>query len=113
MPEDQIVDGLATLLTSGRMNVANRQIIRDSYFSEKNNAKKSKALIVAQQLAIASPEFHVTGKSDTIGTARKVLPARVKTCKKHKALVHIFLKGGCDSFNLLVPHSECNGIGKL
>jgi hypothetical protein len=76
------------------MSETNRAIISDLYFAEKNNTKKSKALLVAQQLAIASPEFHVTGNSNTVGTLRKSLTPPTKTCKKHKVLVHLMLRGG-------------------
>ena len=106
----KVVDDLATLLTSGRMSETNREIIR-AQFTQTDD--KQVAFRLAEQLALASPEFHATGESDTKGTLRADLPPRTKTCKIHKAVVHLLLKGGCDSYNMLVPHSNCDGNSKF
>ena len=105
-----LIDDLATILTSGRMSEANRQIIKNLYTKENND---DAALRVARQLVITSPEFHATGISKNDGSSRPKPPSRLKTCKRHKTVIHLLLKGGCDSFNLLVPHSQCNGNSKF
>jgi hypothetical protein len=103
-----IIDDLATMLTSGRMSNVNRQAIRNLY----TKVSSENALSSAQQLVITSPEFHTTSVSRNDGSPRPKAAERRKTCKRHKSVVHILLKGGCDSFNLLVPHSQCNGNSK-
>jgi hypothetical protein len=106
-----VVDNLATMLTSGRLSKYHREIIKEAYLSESN---KIKAYQLAQKLTILSPEYHVTA-GVVQETVQKRPPTRptIKVCKEYKAVVHILLKGGCDSFNLLVPHSQCHGKGKF
>merc|ERR1712176_129597 len=56
-----IVSDLATLLTSGRLDDAKRDIIKKAYEDTIGRGKSSTdALINAQQLVVASPEFHTT-----------------------------------------------------
>ena len=108
-----VVNELATLLTSGRLSVANRNIIKSQY-SGVEKRDNNATLRIAEQLVMASPEFHTTGKPSIGGTVPTNLTSpRTKSCKKHKAVVHLLLQGGCDSFNLLVPHSECLQNGKI
>lgn len=95
-----IIDELATLLTSGRMSTRNRNIIEKSYNASNNS------LLVAEQLFLSAPEFHSTGLVRSNDTKRKVGSVS-RSCKAYKAVVHILLKGGCDSYNMLVPHSQC------
>jgi len=103
---DAIVDDLATLLTSGRMNNYHRNIVKEAYMEMQD---KHDALRVAQILTILSPEYHATGNIQGASRDRIVSVPPKKSCKAYKALVHILLRGGCDSFNLLVPHSQCQG----
>ncbi len=111
---ENIIDELATLLTSGRMSRVNRDIVRDTYLtvhSETND--RVLALSIIQQLMVTSAEFHtnvLTTNTPRIRDTGK-LDAK-KTCKKYKAVVHILLPGGMDSYNLLVPHSNCTDKGK-
>lgn len=103
---EETIDDLGTLLTSGRLSSANRKMVIDRIRSIESNEMK---LQIAQQFVISSPEYHSTGSTGKYGKKRPDVPEPRKTCKRKKTLIHIFLKGGCDSFNLLVPHSKCNG----
>ena len=96
------------LLTSGRMSPKNRNIISHIFEQEGNTEY---ALHLVQQMMIMTPEFHTTGIIQQGGEKREAIPAATKACNKHKAVVHIMLKGGCDSYNMLVPHSQCKGKG--
>lgn len=109
---DTVIDSLGTLLTSGRLSEYHRQIIKQAYL-EAND--ESYALQTAQRLMILSPEFHQTGAlHEGVSRKRSQIPPVAKVCKNYKAVIHLLLKGGCDSFNMLVPHSQCkNGKGKL
>lgn len=56
---NEVVDELSTLLTSGRMSSTNRRSIRDAYEEVYSfNKDWAEALRVAQQLIIMSAEFH-------------------------------------------------------
>ncbi len=105
---DIVVDNLATMLTSGRLSNYHKDITKQVYLSGSNDLESLK---LAQQLILLSPEFHQTGLVEEAGERRPFMPPATKVCKEYKAVVHILLKGGCDSFNLLVPHSQCRGKG--
>jgi len=107
-----VIDELATLLTGGRLSQERRQIIESAY---NNMDDASAALRLAQQLILSSPEFHSTNLAPLSGQqrgfvkenfSRKTLETRNSS---YKAIVYLFLEGGADSFNLLVPHSQCDG----
>merc|ERR1719160_1458263 len=59
----------------------------------------------AQMVAAMSPEFNVMGTVNITGNSRNKTedPFANKEPENYRALVHIFLAGGMDSFNLLVP----------
>jgi len=99
------VNEIATLLTSGRLSKESRSLVENAY---KREPDRQKAHQLIKQLILTSPEFHVTGGSMDFIEEEKVrsLPKK-SSLAKHKAVVHILLAGGCDSFNVLVPHSNC------
>ncbi len=113
--DSEVVDELSTLLTSGRMSATNRRLVRDAYaevLSDQNSSVR--AFRTAQQLIVMSAEFHTNGLSYNTPFQRDRGDANAKkSCKKYKAVVHLFLRGGLDSYNLLVPHSGCSGTGKF
>ena len=92
--DETVVDDISTILTSGRMSTQNRAIIKAFYLEEEKNTNQVNALMAAQQLAISSPEFHATGNSNGAGSSGKTLAPQTKSCKKHKVLIHLMLKGG-------------------
>ena len=113
--EDNVIDELSTLLTSGRVIGTNQELNQRAYLSiMSTNQNQAAALRVAQQLIFSSAEFHTNGiprntniRKDTSSTFAK------KSCiQNYKAVVHLKLQGGLDSYNLLVPHSGCSGLGK-
>jgi hypothetical protein len=86
------------------MSTKNRYIVAESYASAKDGLR------AAEQLIISAPEFHSKGLVKSSGTGHQAVPSP-ETCKSYKAIIHILLKGGCDSFNMLVPHSQCTTAG--
>jgi len=98
-----VVDELSTLLTSGRLSAESRKIIADVYDKESN---KLAAKMMAQQLITSTPEFHTTGLVQRSGEARPAFVEPVPSTKPYKAVVFLFLDGGIDSFNVLVPKCE-------
>ena len=105
----EIVDQLATLLTSGRLSTENRAIIKDAYESTIAAGMSMKeAFINAEQLIVTTPEFHSTGLVRKTNADRKFPPAPLASTKEYKAVVTVLLDGGMDSYNMLAPHS-CSG----
>ncbi len=106
-----IVDDLSTLLTSGRLDETKRQVIQEAYEDTITRGKSTKeALINAQQLIVASPEFHSTNLGHTIGQPRGSSAIPAPTNIPYKAVILVMLPGGYDSFNVLVP-KECEVTG--
>jgi cullin-associated NEDD8-dissociated protein 1 len=62
---------------------------------------------------MAAAEFHATNDA-AVGAEDRVPAAQVTSQgRPYKAVVVVFLNGGCDSFNLLVPYSGCEAnIGR-
>lgn len=99
----EIVDALATLLTSGRLSLERRDMLVSVYDEFRSVHGPTKALINVEQLIALTPEFHTRGLvKDTRDLP--VNPTNVEpSTLPYKAIVNVFLEGGYDSFNLLVP----------
>jgi uncharacterized protein (DUF1501 family) len=72
-----------------------------------------RATAIAQQLIVATPEFHSTSSGATTDVVRqqpqgKANPKPAAERKPYKAIVYLMLEGGADSYNMLIPHSECD-----
>ncbi|KAL7561156.1 hypothetical protein ACA910_011978 [Epithemia clementina (nom. ined.)] len=102
---EKIVDELATLMTSGRINEKLRHLIVNATNSQTNSTV---AAIQLQQLISGTSEFHSNGRTRKSGKARDVPNEVVPSKKPYKALVVLMLAGGYDSYNLLVPQN-CSG----
>ena len=104
-----IVDDLATLLTSGRLSESSRLMI-EQYYNETIGQGKSEmeAIINVQQLIATTPEFHTNGLSHKTGQNRVEPTNPAPTSEPYKAVVYVMLSGGYDSYNMLVPQ-DCNG----
>ncbi|KAL7482807.1 hypothetical protein ACHAW6_008462, partial [Cyclotella cf. meneghiniana] len=112
-PDDQaeaVINELSTLLTSGRLSPANKKVIKDAY-KEKlvdPTGGADSALRLAQQLITTAPEFHTTNNVKLSGKVRNVPEPPVSSGSAYKAIVYVMFSGGCDSYNMLVPHT-CTG----
>ena len=106
---DDVVNELALLLTGGRLNSASKTIMVNAYEQEVQSNGAEAALKVVQKLLLSTPEFHSTNVFDSIASARPENPSPQPSSKPYKAIVYINLDGGLDSFNMLVPHSNCDG----
>jgi len=111
-----ITDELATLMTAGRLSADSRKIVEDVLSSEANTTV---GLIKAQALIATSPEFHTTNVVRKTGQDRPKptipLTASSKSeSKLYKAVVHVMIAGGFDSYHMLVPHTctDKNAKGK-
>ena len=99
----EIVDALATLLTSGRLSLERRDLLVSVYEEFRSDHGPTEALINVEQLIALTPEFHTSG----LAKDSRDLPANPTNVEPstlpYKAIVNVFLEGGYDSFNLLVP----------
>ena len=60
-----------------------------------------------------SPEFSATNVNSLQENARPAIPEIPTQNRAYKAIVVMFLEGGVDSFNILVPHSNCTVAGEV
>ena len=107
---DDIVADLDLLLTSGRLHPANRRVIASAYDAKlAQTGSKRAALRLAQELFTLAPEFHTTTTNSLRASPRSHGGggASSSRARPYRAVVYINLQGGCDSFNVLVPHSNC------
>lgn len=106
---DEIVAELDMLLTSGRLHPANRARIVQAYddrLEETGSARE--AMRMAQELITLAPEFHTTTTNSLRDSPRASgADSSPSLGRPYKALVFVNLGGGVDSFNVLVPHSNC------
>ena len=108
----EIIAAIDLLLTGGRMHPATRATLALAYsnrFNETGDA--AHALSVAQTLASFTGEFSSSSVPRLTDEAVEVGNTEVSDTSTgdYKALVYLFLGGGLDSFNLIVPHSGCTG----
>jgi uncharacterized protein (DUF1800 family)/uncharacterized protein (DUF1501 family) len=105
---EDVIDDLSLLLTAGRLGVTNRGIIKGAIENEYNNGDRSKAIRVAQQLVLSTPEFHSWGGlHNNDGVPRKIEGYSQAAKSPYKAVVVFYMGGGVDSFNLIVPKGDC------
>jgi hypothetical protein len=111
-PRGDAVDELATLMTAGRLSPQTCRLVKTVYSGPFRNQKE--AAIQAQMLIAATPEFHTTTTVQPTCNNRAKKPAPSVSDKPYKALVYILLKGGYDSYNMLVPQTctPTNEAGK-
>ena len=116
-----VVAELDLLLAAGRLSDASRSVIEDAYDRALQQAKPlssqlgdNSALQVAQQLFFASPEFATTNHNRPTGELRtsaaknmSVAASEEDYAEPYRAIVFLMMTGGADTFNLLVPHSQC------
>jgi cullin-associated NEDD8-dissociated protein 1 len=107
-----VVNELDLLLTAGRLTENTKRVIASAYTATlESGGSQSAALKKAQKLAVITPEFHATNRNVKTHPRRKPEAEQVSHNRPFKAIVVITLNGGCDSFNLLVPHSGCTSTG--
>jgi uncharacterized protein (DUF1501 family)/uncharacterized protein (DUF1800 family) len=104
---NEIIDELDWLLTGGRLAPRNRKVMLDAYTNSLSSSSKGNALKVLFKLFMMTAEFHATNWNSGKNVNRLTEPTQVSLGRKYKALVILFLAGGADSFNMLVPHSNC------
>ena len=103
-----IVDELALLLTSGRLSSTYRKSLFDIIVNASN---LSTGIKTAQKMIAASPAFHATNLVQPLLAEKTDMQVPTPSEKSYKAVVYVMLGGGLDSYNILMPNSECSGTG--
>lgn len=99
---EMVVDQLATLLTAGRLSAQSRAIIRDAY---DRAGGPDDGLRIAQQLIFTTAEFHSTNIVKSTNVPRQDVSFPAPSAKPYRAVVYVMFSGGCDSYNMLMPHT--------
>jgi uncharacterized protein (DUF1501 family) len=105
---EAVISELSTLLTSGRLSTASKQVVKEAYIENLSNGDADSALRLAQQLIVTTPEFHTTNTAKLSGEVRSPPEPPQSSGAPYRAIVYVMFAGGCDSFNMLVPHT-CTG----
>jgi len=105
----EIVDEIALLLTGGRLHLEARNLLIAAY----EEAGAGEKLLAVQKLFTALPEYHSSGLVEAKTEARQEAGQPVPTGDEYKALIFLSLRGGADSYNMLIPHSGCSGDNDL
>jgi len=67
----------------------------------------AEALRQAQELFLFTAEFHATNLNEQRSVPRAIVPPTPTLARPYKAVVYMYLAGGADTYNMLVPHSNC------
>jgi hypothetical protein len=101
------------LLTSRRLDTTALKLIEAEYDIEfqASGCGMNAAVVHIAQIMAAAPEFQTTNLAGRSGYARELNVREPSTSDEanepYKAVVYLFLEGGADLFNILVPHSGC------
>lgn len=101
-----LVEDLALLLTADRLSTTSRQKIVTEVSAIADPGESIKQAI---KYIATTPEFHTTNRQDMQspqidggGTGGAI------SNPGYKAVIHLALRGGCDSFHMLAPHTSCS-----
>eukprot|EP00413_Alexandrium_margalefii_P016989 CAMPEP_0204527190 /NCGR_PEP_ID=MMETSP0661-20131031/8844_1 /ASSEMBLY_ACC=CAM_ASM_000606 /TAXON_ID=109239 /ORGANISM="Alexandrium margalefi, Strain AMGDE01CS-322" /LENGTH=537 /DNA_ID=CAMNT_0051533075 /DNA_START=99 /DNA_END=1712 /DNA_ORIENTATION=- len=98
--QNQTLDELDLLLTGGRLTPVARRVVQDAY----ERAPKGEGLRAAQQAITMTAEFNTLGSPlPKPGTRKQEKKVATPATRPYKAVVLMFLEGGADTFNLIVP----------
>eukprot|EP00928_Gymnodinium_smaydae_P011944 TRINITY_DN1436_c0_g1_i1.p1 TRINITY_DN1436_c0_g1~~TRINITY_DN1436_c0_g1_i1.p1 ORF type:complete len:1935 (-),score=245.15 TRINITY_DN1436_c0_g1_i1:282-5306(-) len=95
----EVVEDLNVLLTGEQLSKHSRETVKAAYLS----ADEGFRFQAAQEATVMTPEFHVIGRSALEQLRPPEETVAMHNATSYKAMVLVFLKGGVDSFNLLVP----------
>jgi cullin-associated NEDD8-dissociated protein 1 len=100
-----VISELNLLLTSGRIGEFSQSIMEHEFYQQSDPLKGFTRL---KELFTLSPEFHTSQSHKNKNYTKPEAPKIPFTNKPYKAIVVLFMHGGCDGYNMIVPHSECN-----
>jgi len=99
-----VVDKLDLWLTGSRMSPRSRAAVETAFKTEQDAQMGFK---YAQVAAVITPEFNALGEPFARGERAPAPPPPEKVLRSYKAMVLVFMKGGADTWNMLMPHTSC------
>jgi len=116
---EDIIEEMDLLLTGGRLNEKGYDIMISTYDNKLEETVDDdgptsnplfKALQAVQKLFFMTPEFHSTNGNKLTDEERVVTPNETASTapESYKAVVYLYFVGAIDSYNVLVPYSDCN-----
>ena len=96
-------------MTGGRLGPNAHSVITRTYAKKYAQGDLKAALAAAQELFLFTAEFHATNLDSARNVPRATLPEVPGADRPYKAIVYLYLGGGADTFNLLVPTGGCTG----
>jgi cullin-associated NEDD8-dissociated protein 1 len=117
-----VVAELSLLLTAGRLNKHNTAVVEAAYrerwdalewMDANGPGRAQEAMVAAQVLVTASAEFQAASGNARRPWARVQPAAIAPQGRPYRAVVVLFMDGGADSWNILMPHSGCGDFDLL
>jgi uncharacterized protein (DUF1800 family)/uncharacterized protein (DUF1501 family) len=115
-----IIDEVDLLLTTGRLNKNDKLALIKTYqdtYASSNGANSGEkidaALKAVLRLLIMTSEFHTSAVNRIKSTTRALPSITPSQHRPYKAIIVLFQAGAADSFNMIVPHSECGNTHDL
>lgn len=105
----QVADRLDILFTAGRMTPETKALVIRMYDEQSRARNAQVAFQRSLELVLASSEYHTNTVRMPAAGVVPALPFIKGRGRQHKTIIVMFQHGGADSFNLLVPHSQCTG----
>ena len=104
----QIVSEIDLLLTGQRLNANTTAVISELVATALAGYGVEAATALAQQLFMASAEFHASNIAAPTGSPRLTAASLTSSARaeEFKAIVILNLNGGCDSYNTLIPYDS-------
>merc|ERR1719323_436264 len=99
-PANQTLEELNLLLTGGRLTPRAKDVVMTAYIQ----AREGERLQAAQQAIVMTPEFNTLGDPLPLPGERPPVAGKNGSGRRpYKAVILLFLNGGADTFNMLVP----------
>lgn len=119
-----VVKEMDLLLTSGRLDASSLEVIAQGYMAAAAKMKtKEQAHIEglrhAQQIFAFTPEFHITNNlRDSAASANPqvrpqdpvTLPPQPPPVTNYKAIIYLWLGGGSDTYNAVIPYTCASNL---
>jgi uncharacterized protein (DUF1501 family) len=96
-----VVDELALVLTQDRLHPETRAAIAAEYAAVAGTSGAGAALKLAQKLMLMAPEVQVSSLNTINDKPHPTASQVVSAGRPYKAIVVVFMNGGCDSWNVL------------
>jgi uncharacterized protein (DUF1501 family) len=108
-----VVEYFNVLLTGGRLDSARKSSFIKSFERFNSSFSRMDAIKTVLELFVSTPEYQISSLAKSKSVQRKSHFADFSLLtndKDYKAIIFLYLHGGMDSFNLIVPHSECGSF---